>query len=207
MTNPGDKAGGPRAVDSAAGDDRGPAWREQVSAATTDWLEKAVIGLNLCPFARAAHAGRRIRIAVTDASTPERLIEVLEHELALLVEGEPATVETTLLVHPFVLGDFLDYNDFLDVADGVVEALELTGIVQVASFHPRYQFAGTAPEDIDNFTNRSPYPTLHLLREDSIERAVTAYGDTDRIFQANIQTLRRIGREGWDRLGLPRGGG
>jgi hypothetical protein len=177
-------------------------WREAVASATVAWLEKAVIGLNLCPFARAVHATRRIRIIVTDASTPERLIDVLHTELEFLAEADPDDVETTLLVHPHVLGDFLDYNDFIDVADTVVDEAGLTGIVQVASFHPRYQFEGTAHDDIENFTNRSPYPTLHLLREESVERAVAAFGDTDRIFKANIETLRRLGREGWDRLGL-----
>ncbi|MEP6702921.1 MAG: DUF1415 domain-containing protein [Betaproteobacteria bacterium] len=178
-----------------------PHWRDAVLGSTTAWLEHAVIGLNLCPFARAVHAAKRIRLTVTDATTPERLVEVLHTELELLGAADPATLETTLLIHPCVLGDFLDYNDFLDVADAVVEEMELDGIIQVASFHPRYQFDGTGPDDIDNFSNRSPYPTLHLLREESVERAVAAFGDTSRIFQANIETLRRLGREGWDQLG------
>ncbi|MEO7762242.1 MAG: DUF1415 domain-containing protein [Casimicrobiaceae bacterium] len=178
-----------------------PHWRDAVLGATTAWLEHAVIGLNLCPFARAVHAGKRIRFTVTDATTPERLVVVLQTELELLGAADPATLETTLLIHPCVLGDFLDYNDFLDVADAAVEEMELDGIIQVASFHPRYQFDGTAPDDIDNFSNRSPYPTLHLLREESVERAVAGFGDTSRIFQANVETLRRLGREGWDQLG------
>ena len=177
-------------------------WRERVVRETNAWIEKAVIGLELCPFARAVHAARRIRISVTDAKTADALVVVLTDELRALAEADPPVHETTLLVHPFVLGDFLDYNDFLDIADALVEEMELDGIVQVASFHPRYQFAGTAPDDIENFTNRSPYPTLHLLREDSIERAVAAYGDTDRIFETNIETLRRLGRDGWARLGI-----
>jgi hypothetical protein len=189
----------------AASGDAALDWRERVVAATTAWLEKAVIGLNLCPFARAVHVARRIRFAITDADTPDALVAALEDELRLLAAADPASHETTLLIHPFVLGDFLDYNDFLDVADTVVEQMALEGIVQVASFHPRYQFAGTSPDDIDNFTNRSPYPTLHLLREDSVERAVAAYGDTDRIFEANVATLRRLGRQGWDALGVGRG--
>jgi hypothetical protein len=175
---------------------------EAVIAATAAWVEKAVIGLNLCPFARAVHAARRIRYVVTDAEDSEALVEVLLHELDALAAADPEEIETTLLIHPRVLGDFLDYNDFLDVADAAVEELGLTGQIQVASFHPRYQFAGTAPDDIDNFTNRSPYPTLHLLREASVERAVAAYPDTDRIFENNVETLRRLGRAGWDRLGL-----
>ena len=177
---------------------------DAVVAATVRWVEKAVIGLDLCPFARGVHTGGRSRYAVTAATTAEELVEVLVEELDLLAaEADGADAfETTLLIHPRVLGDFLDYNDFLDVADAAVEQLGLAGEVQVASFHPRYQFAGTAPDDIDNFTNRSPYPTLHLLRESSIERAVAAYPDTDRIFEKNIETLRRLGRAGWDQLGL-----
>lgn len=173
-----------------------------VIAATIAWVEKAVIGLNLCPFARAVHSAKRIRYVVTDAELAGALLDVLVQELDLLAAADPAAVETTLLIHPRVLGDFLDYNDFLDVADAAVEQLGLTGELQVASFHPRYQFAGTEPDDIDNFTNRSPYPTLHLLREASVERAVAAYPDTDRIFENNIETLRRLGQAGWDRLGL-----
>ncbi|MBK7471956.1 MAG: DUF1415 domain-containing protein [Betaproteobacteria bacterium] len=176
-----------------------------VIAATVRWVEKAVIGLDLCPFARGVHTGGRIRYAVTAAATTDELIDVLVEELDLLAAAAADAAdafETTLLIHPRVLGDFLDYNDFLDVADAAVEQLGLTGEVQVASFHPRYQFAGTEPDDIDNFTNRSPYPTLHLLREASIERAVAAYPDTDRIFEKNIETLRRLGRAGWDQLGL-----
>jgi uncharacterized protein len=179
-----------------------PVNSESVIATTIAWVEKAVIGLNLCPFARSVHAGQRIRYVVTGADSTDALIEVLVQELDLLAAADPAEVETTLLIHPRVLGDFLDYNDFLDVADAAVEQLGLTGEVQVASFHPRYQFAGTEPDDIDNFTNRSPYPTLHLLREASIERAVAAYPGAGRIFENNIETLRRLGRAGWDRLGL-----
>ncbi len=173
-----------------------------VVEATVEWIEKAVIGLNLCPFARAVHAGHRIRYVVTAATEPEALVEVLLAELATLAAADPAELETTLLIHPRVLNDFLDYNEFLDVADAAVEQLGLTGEVQVASFHPDYQFAGTGPDDIGNYTNRSPYPTLHLLREDSVERAVAAHPDTERIFENNIETLHRLGRAGWDRLGL-----
>jgi len=201
MSGAGDSPDPPMRVVTASADE--PPWREAVVAETLAWLENVVIGLNLCPFAHAVHASKRIRIAVTDASTPERLLDVLHTELELLAAADPSAIETTLLVHPRVLGDFLDYNDFLDVADAAVEEAELEGIVQVASFHPRYQFEGTAPDDIDNYTNRSPYPTLHLLREESIERAVEAFGDTDRIFEANIATLRRLGRKGWDRLVTP----
>jgi len=177
---------------------------DEVIAATQDWLVKAVIGLNLCPFARAVYAGGRLRCAVSRAVTPEALLEDLAEELRRLAAADEAETETTLLIHPRVLGDFLDYNDFLEIADALVADLGYEGVLQVASFHPQYQFADTAPDDIGNFTNRSPYPTLHLLRESSVERAVDAHPDTDRIYRDNIETLRRLGHEGWERLNIGR---
>ena len=169
-------------------------------AATRQWLERAVIGLNLCPFAKAVHVKQQVRFVLSDASTPEALLEQLAEELLLLRDTPADEVDTTLLVHPDVLQDFLDYNDFLDNADAAVEALDLGGILQVASFHPDYQFAGTAPQDISNYTNRSPYPTLHLLREDSVSRAVAAFPEADSIVDRNIETLDRLGIEGWRKL-------
>jgi hypothetical protein len=166
---------------------------EAVIAATQDWLVKAVIGLNLCPFARAVYAGGRIRYAVSRAQ-----------ELQRLVATDEAETETTLLIHPDVLGDFGDYVEFLEIADELVAEFGYEGVLQVASFHPQYQFEGTAADDIGNFTNRSPYPTLHLLRESSVGRAVAVHPDTERIYRDNIETLRRIGREGWDRLDIGR---
>lgn len=173
---------------------------EAVVAATVAWLEAAVIGLDLCPFARSVHAGRRIRYAVTGAETAEGLLEALMYELRTLASADPGEIETTLLIHPRVLGDFLDYNDFLDIAEAAVDELALGGVIQIASFHPQYQFAGTAPEDVENCSNCSPYAMLHLLREASVERAVAAHPDIDRIPQQNIETLRRLGPEGWERL-------
>jgi uncharacterized protein len=175
---------------------------DEVIAATREWLEKAVIGLNLCPFAKAVHAGNQIRYAVSDAQTPEALLADLGRELQTLAEADRADVETTLLIHPRVLVDFLDYNDFLDIADAAVEEFGLTGTIQVASFHPQYRFADTEPDAIENFSNRSPYPMLHLLREESVERAIAAFPDVARIPERNIETLRSIGHEGWRRLGL-----
>ena len=175
---------------------------EDFIAATRTWVEKAVIGLNLCPFAKAVHAKGQIRYVVSLAQTPEALLETLIQELELLAQADPEKIDTTLLIHPHVFTDFLDFNDFLDVADAALEDLKLDSIIQVASFHPDYQFAGTAPDAIDNFTNRSPYPTLHLLRESSIERAVETFPDTATIFEKNIETLRRIGSEGWRDLGF-----
>jgi hypothetical protein len=179
---------------------------DAVVAATRDWLERAVIGLNLCPFAKGVHVKNQIRYVVSAASTPEALAEDLVRELKFLAETDPAQVDTTLLIHPGVLGDFLDYNDFLDVADDLVAELGLEGVLQVASFHPRYQFEGTDPDDVTNCSNRSPYPTLHLLREDSIDRAVEAYPDAERIYEANMRTLEKLGRYGWDALWKKSGG-
>jgi hypothetical protein len=167
---------------------------------TRHWLERAVIGLNLCPFAKAVHVKEQIRWVESPAESPEQLLEDLVRELQFLAAADPASVETTLLIHPRVLTDFLDYNDFLDVADAAVESLGLAGVLQVASFHPGYQFAGTAPDDVDNLSNRSPYPTLHLLREASIDEAVAAFPEAASIYERNIETLRRLGFEGWRRL-------
>lgn len=177
---------------------------ETVVAATREWLEKAVIGLNLCPFARAPHVQGRVRYAVSEAETPEELLADLLAELQALATADPGEVETTLLIHPRVLRDFLDYNDFLGVAEAAVADLGLEGTIQVASFHPRYQFAGTGPDDVENYTNRSPFPILHLLREESVERAVESFPDASRIYEKNVETMRRLGLEGWRRLGLGR---
>ena len=173
---------------------------DQIIAATTNWLEKAVIGLNLCPFAKAVHVKRQIRYVVSNATTPEALLETLMDELQTLSDADPELIDTTLLIHPFVLTDFLDYNEFLDVADAALEDMQLEGELQVASFHPDYQFADTHVDDISNFSNRSPYPTLHLLREASIERAVEAFPEASEIFDKNIATLEQLGRDGWDKL-------
>lgn len=173
---------------------------ERVVAATRRWIERAVIGLNLCPYARPAFRDELIRYVVSHAPAPEALADDLARELQALAEGNPAAVETTLLIHPGVLTDFLEFNDFLDVADALVADLGLSGVIQVASFHPDYRFAGSSPEDIENCTNRSPYPTLHLLREASVERAAASLADPAQIYERNIETLRRLGHEGWRRL-------
>lgn len=175
---------------------------DAVIAATETWLEKAVIGLNLCPFAKAVHVKKQIRYVVSDATTPEALLATLMDELQLLSDSDPEAIDTTLIIHPGVLQDFEDYNEFLDVADAALEDMDLVGELQVASFHPQYQFADTHPNDIDNYTNRSPYPTLHLLREDSVERAVDAFPEAADIFEKNIDTLRKLGHDGWDQLML-----
>ena len=171
--------------------------------ATRRWLERAVIGLNLCPFAKAVVAKGQVRYVLSAATTPEALLEELAYELVRLQQTEPEQVDTTLLIHPQVLTDFLDYNDFLDTADAAVEALELEGEIQVASFHPDYQFADTAYDDVGNCSNRSPYPMLHLLREASVERAVAAFPDPDAIVERNLETLEKLGIEGWRKLLAP----
>ena len=174
-----------------------------VLAATRHWLEAAVIGLDLCPFARAPFTRDRIRYAVSDAREPEALLAELIAELKALAAVAPEEVETTLLIHPHALTDFLDYNDFLGAAEAAVADLGLAGVIQIASFHPRYQFAGTTEDDIENYTNRSPYPMLHLLREASVERAVAAFPEAAEIYEKNIETMRRLGIEGWRGLNLP----
>ncbi len=169
-------------------------------AATTLWLERAVIGLNLCPFARAPHVQGKLRMRVSHARDTDSLLDDLCGELQSLHAMTADECETGLLIHPWVLNDFLDYNDFLDVADAAVQTLGLEGEWQVASFHPHYQFADSTTDAIENFSNRSPYPTLHLLREASIERAMESMTDTDSIYRRNMDTLQRLGIAGWRAL-------
>jgi len=173
---------------------------DAVIAATRRWLERAVIGLNLCPFAKAVYVKEQVRYVVSSATTPEALLEQLMDELQYLSDTPSEQVDTTLLIHPFVLNDFEDYNEFLDVADAAVEDMQLDGELQVASFHPQYQFADTDVNDISNYTNRAPYPILHLLREDSIDRAVEAFPEAAEIFERNIDTMEKLGIDGWDKL-------
>ena len=169
-------------------------------ALTRRWLERAVIGLNLCPFAKAVYVKEQVRFVLSEARDSDVLYQQLHAELLWLRDADPQQTDTTLIVHPHVLTEFLDYNDFLDLADGLVAELGLEGEIQIASFHPDYQFAGTARDDVGNCTNRSPYPTLHLLREASVERAVAAFPDPDAIVARNIATLERLGNEGWRAL-------
>ena len=169
-------------------------------AQTRAWVERAVIGLNLCPFAKAVHTKGQVRYVLSEARDPETLLTQLLDEMALLVRTDPAEVDTTLIVHPEVLTDFLDHNDFLALADEALVQAGHEGVLQIASFHPAFQFAGTESDDITNATNRSPYPTLHLLREASIDRAVAAFPQPEAIFEANMRTLETLGAEGWAAL-------
>ncbi len=167
----------------------------QIIQKTQKWLEEIVIGLNLCPFAKSVHIKKQIGYFVSNAKDTDVLRQDLINELQKFSETDPLLIDTSLLIHPKVLNDFLDYNDFLSVVDSVVNELNLEGVVQVASFHPEYQFAGTGVDDVENYTNRSPYPMLHLLREDSLSRAIDSYPDVEGIPERNIQTLRSLSPE------------
>jgi hypothetical protein len=170
---------------------------DTIVAATQHWLTRAVIGLNLCPFAKSVHVKQQIRFAISEAVDLEGILTDLEAELNRLVQADPERIDTTLVIVPRALADFLDFNDCLFFADRLVKQMRLEGVLQIASFHPQYQFEGSEPDDIENYTNRAPYPTLHLLREASIERAVDAFPDTAGIYERNQETLRRLGHEGW----------
>ena len=175
---------------------------EKILAATRLWLEKAVIGLNLCPFAKAVYVKNQVRLVVSCARHADDLLEELDRELDLLVATPAEEIDTTLLIHATLFEDFLDFNDFLEVADGVLEEHSLEGVIQLASFHPRFQFDGTEPDDISNYTNRAPFAMLHLLREASVEKAVEAFPEAEAIFEENIKTLEKLGHSGWKALGL-----
>ena len=177
---------------------------DQILAETQAWLEKAVIGLNLCPFAKSVYIKKQVRMVVSRARHLDALLEELDAELGALAAVDPEVTDTTLLILADQLDDFLDFNDFLTVADEAVSDLGLDGVLQIASFHPDFQFEGTDADDITNFTNRAPYPTLHLLREASIDRAVVAFPDAEDIFGKNMETLRTLGHEGWRALGVSR---
>jgi hypothetical protein len=175
---------------------------EDVLKQTRHWLEKAVIGLNLCPFAKAVYVKNQVRLVVSQARHADDLLEELDRELDLLVATPAEEIDTTLLIHPTLFDDFLDFNDFLEIAEGVLDEHGLEGVVQLASFHPKFQFDGTEPDDITNYTNRAPFAMLHLLREESIDRAVQAFPQAEAIFEENIKTLERLGYSGWQDLGL-----
>ena len=164
------------------------------------WLNKAVIGLNLCPFAKAVVTKKQVRYVVCMDSEPEQVLKMLQEEMQLLINTDAAVLDTTLLIAPHLLPDFLEFNEFLFDCDSVLLSMELEGVLQIADFHPRYQFAGTESDDISNFTNRAPYPTLHLLREESIDKAVEAFPDASLIYERNMQVLEDLGREGWESL-------
>jgi hypothetical protein len=173
---------------------------EDVIAAMREWIEKAVIGLNLCPFAKAVYVKNQVRYVVSHAPHLDGLLEDLDRELDFLAAVDPEAVDTALLIHPTLLPDFLDFNDFMQLAEAAVDEHGLEGVIQVASFHPQFQFEGTEPDDLGNYTNRAPFPTLHLLREASIERAVAAFPQAETIYERNIETLQALGHAGWQAL-------
>ncbi len=173
---------------------------DEIIGATRRWLERSVIGLGLCPFAESVYKGQRVRFCVSRERFAPALLKELRAELLFLKRHDPRVCETTLLIHPWALGDFIEYNDFLEVCDAALAELGLVGEMQIASFHPQYQFAGTQASDIENHTNRSPYPMLHLLREASIERALAGVPDPEEIYRRNVRTLRALGHEGWKAL-------
>jgi hypothetical protein len=166
---------------------------ETVIARTRCWIERTVIAYNLCPFARRPYEGEQVRYVVSDATDPQTLLHDLELELEHLHATDPEVVETTVLIHPWVLQDFLDYNDFLDVVDALLESYD--GEFQVASLHPDYRFAGTGEDDAENYTNRSPYPVLHLLRVEGVARVISGYPSPERIPERNIEQMERLGAE------------
>lgn len=175
---------------------------EAVVAATQRWVERAVIGLNLCPFAKGVQTKGQVHYAVSQADDPQALLADLKQALLDLQACVPDQRDTTFLIAPLALPDFLDFNDFLDRADRLLRKMRLDGIFQIASFHPQFRFADAAPDDISHFTNRAPYPILHLLREQSIDRAVAAFPDAALIYEHNMQTLRALGHAGWKALNV-----
>lgn len=166
---------------------------ESIVLAVRKWVETLVVEMNLCPFAKRELVKNRVRFVSTAATTPEQLLLVLQAELELL-NADPV-VATTLLIHPQVLQDFYDFNDFLDLADSLLLDMQLEGVYQIASFHPNYQFGGTQPDDAENYTNRSPYAVLHLLREDSLEQVIADYPNVDDIPERNIELMNRLGQK------------
>lgn len=175
---------------------------DQIIALTRSWVELVVIGLNLCPFAKPVHVKNQINYSLSHARDGDELANDLRQSLKILLATPPDVMDTSLLIHPWVLSDFIDYNNFLDIADAILDEHDLTGIVQIASFHPDYQFAGTHSDDVTNCTNRSPFPMLHLLREESMDKATAALPDASVIVDRNLETMTSLGYEGWNDLQL-----
>ena len=173
---------------------------KQIIAYTNAWVEQVVIGLNLCPFAKPVHTKGQIDYFLSHARDETTLAADLRLAMQRLIANTPDSMDTCLLIHPWVLSDFFDYNNFLNIADEILDELELIGVLQIASFHPHYQFAGTTEDDVTNCTNRSPFPMLHLLREESLDKATAALPDANVIVDRNLNTMITLGHEGWNRL-------
>ncbi len=167
---------------------------------TKNWVEKLVIGVNLCPFAKLPFQQDRIRFVEVQSEDEADLIRTLLQEMSDLVEQPAAQLETTLIIFPNQLNEFADYLEFVAYADELLQEAELTGILQIASFHPRYQFANTGKDDVENYTNRSPYPMLHLIREESIERVLENFPDPEQIPLRNVAKMKELGHEGVRRI-------
>lgn len=174
----------------------------EIIAAMRQWVDRAVISLNLCPFAKAVQVKGQVRYSVSEARTEDQLLMDLKAELEFLRLTPAEKVDNTLLIHPQVLGEFTDFKNFLPRANALLQKAGLEGEIQIASFHPHYQFADAEPDDITNYTNRAPYPTIHLLREASIERGVKAFPDANTIYETNLETMKQLGHVGWERLGI-----
>lgn len=173
---------------------------KQIIAYTNAWVEQVVIGLNLCPFAKPVHTKGQIDYFLSHARDETTLAADLRLAMQRLIASTPDSMDTCLLIHPWVLSDFFDYNNFLNIADEILDELKLIGVLQIASFHPHYQFAGTTEDDVTNCTNRSPFPMLHLLREESLDKATAALPDANVIVDRNLNTMITLGHEGWNRL-------
>ncbi|MCB0552066.1 MAG: DUF1415 domain-containing protein [Phaeodactylibacter sp.] len=167
---------------------------------TRRWVEHFVVGLNLCPFAHSPFRNGRIRYVLYEQEDIVELARLLVQEAQWLSRQPAGEVETTLLVHPNALPDFYDYLDFLEEAELLIRENDLEGIIQVASFHPAYQFAGTEADAPENYTNRSPYPMLHLLREEALEQAIDSYNHPEQIPEQNIEKMNKLGQEGIEEL-------
>lgn len=167
--------------------------KEQIIETTKLWLERFVIGLNLCPFAKHPFKNGKIRYIVFEDNDLEKLTELLLKEANELIETTPSVLETTLIILPEILDEFEEYLDYVEMAEFIFAEVELEGVIQLASFHPDYQFEDTEPTDVENYTNRSPFPMLHLIREDSITRAIEAYPEVGNIPETNIETMNNLG--------------
>ncbi|MCM0045050.1 MAG: DUF1415 domain-containing protein [Burkholderiaceae bacterium] len=184
----------------SAADEATPAEDAVIVGRTRQWLEQVVIGLNLCPFANSVFRKNQIDYRISRATDTDQLVQDLLLAAESLIGVPAEQIDTALLIHPQVLTDFSDYNDFLGMADALFDACGLSGVLQIASFHPDYRFADAEPDDITHATNRSPYPMLHLLRETSLDKAIAAHPNTDAIVQHNLATMRRLGWAGWAAL-------
>lgn len=171
-----------------------------VETLTRRWVENLVIGLNLCPFAKSVYSKDQVKIHVSEGKDLDCVSDTLVQLLQELDSTPAQQIDTTLLVIPYLFQDFYDFNDYMDVAEGVLERLDLLGKIQIANFHPAYQFAGTQADEMSNYTNRSPYPILHLIREASLDKATHQFPDASIIFERNIALMQELGIDAWEKL-------